>query len=367
MIDVNDTPDWVSPPGETIIDILEERGWTQAELAHRTGFTTKHINLLIKGTASITEETALKLERVLGSTAGFWLTREAQYRESLARQAELEDLKPFVPWLKEIPVLDMARFGWIPEFSNKVRKVAVCLQFFGVANVEAWRTRYGTIGVAYRASDKLAKKQGAVAAWLRFGEIQAEQQSLPPFNKPNLLSLLPQLRALTLQSDPEVFLPQLKSLCAAVGITVVVAPAPKGCPVSGATRWVQPDRALVMLSLRYRSNDQFWFSFFHELGHLVLHGKKLVFLEGLEKGLNAPEETEADRWSGEVLIPSESAKRLAGIPKTAASIKSLADEIGIAPGIVLGRLQHDGLVTWVTELNTALKVFYRWVDDGEDQ
>ena len=86
-------PDWVSPPGDTISDLLEERGWTQAELANRTGFTTKHINLLITGKAAITEETALKLERVLGSTAQFWLRREAQYREALARNEENEEFR----------------------------------------------------------------------------------------------------------------------------------------------------------------------------------------------------------------------------------------------------------------------------------
>lgn len=79
------TPDWVSPPGYTIIDLLEERYWTQAQLAEALGYTTEHISLLINGKALINEETALKLERVLGSTAAFWLNREAQYQVNLAR------------------------------------------------------------------------------------------------------------------------------------------------------------------------------------------------------------------------------------------------------------------------------------------
>lgn len=79
-------PDWVAVPGESINDLLEDRGWTQSDLATRTGFTTKHVNLLLKGKAPITEETALKLERVLGSTARFWLAMERQYKERLLRQ-----------------------------------------------------------------------------------------------------------------------------------------------------------------------------------------------------------------------------------------------------------------------------------------
>lgn len=81
MNESNEIQDLVSPPGETILDILEERGWSRTELVQRTGYTQSHIDQLIEGNASITEEIALKLERALGSTAGFWLNREAQYRE----------------------------------------------------------------------------------------------------------------------------------------------------------------------------------------------------------------------------------------------------------------------------------------------
>lgn len=78
-------PDWISPPGSTVVDLIAERDWTQQEFARRLGFTTKHISLLINGNASITEDTAVKLKRVLGSTMRFWMTRETQYREALAR------------------------------------------------------------------------------------------------------------------------------------------------------------------------------------------------------------------------------------------------------------------------------------------
>ena len=86
MNESNEIQDLVSPPGETILNILEELGWSRLELAQRTGYTQSHIDQLIEGNASITEEIALKLERVLGSTSGFWLHREAQYRELIDRQ-----------------------------------------------------------------------------------------------------------------------------------------------------------------------------------------------------------------------------------------------------------------------------------------
>ena len=367
MIDLNAMPDWTSPPGETILDVLEERGWSQAELAERTGFTRKHINQLMKGSAGITEETALKLERVLGSTAGFWLTREAQYRESLARLAELKDLEPFVPWLDLLPIADMVRLGWVSRTTSKVRRVAECLQFFGVATVEAWTERYGRLGAAYRASEKLALKQGAVSAWLRHGEIQSETRSAPPFDRPALVALVPHLRALCREPDPSVFLPRLVGLCENVGIVVVVARVPSGCPVSGATKWLNSDRALVMLSFRHKSNDQFWFTFFHEIAHLLLHGKRLLFLEGLEAGLNSAQEVEANQWATNILIPQQTAKQLGRLGSGPKAIIEFAESIGLPPGIVVGRLQHEGLLPWTTTLN-GLKEFYLWpseVTDGQ--
>ena len=78
------SPNWASPPGDTIVDLMEERGWTRVVLARRLGFSARHLNQLINGSVSITNDTALQLERVLGSTVNFWLNKEANYRERLA-------------------------------------------------------------------------------------------------------------------------------------------------------------------------------------------------------------------------------------------------------------------------------------------
>lgn len=141
------TPDWVSPPGDTIADILEERDWTQIDLAYRLGYSTKHISLLINGKAPINEETALKLERVLGSTAAFWLKREAQYRAGLASKEEETRLKEWISWLDQLPVKELMNQGVIPKCNliakNKPGVVKNLLQFFGVASPEEWQKCYG--------------------------------------------------------------------------------------------------------------------------------------------------------------------------------------------------------------------------------
>ena len=353
-------PDWVSSPGSTVADLLEERGWTQQALAQRSGFTTKHISLLINGKAPITEDTAVKLERVLGSTMRFWMTREAQYREAMARLGERKFLSARAEWLQRLPIKEMVRFGWIRSFENKGDQVRECLRFFGVASVDAWEKQYGNPLVAFRASATHAKEVGAVAAWLRQGEREAEHITCKPFDKAAFKQALSEARQLTNEGDPGVFISRLVKACAGAGVAVVLVPAPKGCPVSGATRWLGAGKALLILSLRHKSNDHFWFSFFHEAGHLALHGKKLLFVDVANR-VDGEDEDQADAFAGSWLISSADAARLAAVPKTNQGVQTFARQIGVAPGIVVGRMQKDGLLPW-THLN-ALKIRYRWAHE----
>lgn len=352
-------PDWVSPPGDTILDLLEERGWKQTELATRTGYTTKHISLLINGKAPITDDTAIKLERVVGGTARFWLTREVQYREMLVRIAERTSLKDEAVWLNQLPIRDMISFGWIRSFADKGEQVAECLRFFGVASVKLWQRTYAEPSAAFRASAKYVKHAGAVAAWLRQGERQAATMQTGPFDPAAFKDALGTLRTLTRESELDIFVPELITTCANTGVAVVIEPAPKGCPVSGATLWLSPDKALLMLSLRHKTNDHFWFSFFHEAGHLLRHGKRLRFIE-MEGALGDEHEEEANEFSKNWLIPAPASRSLATIGKSEAAVRAFADQLGIAPGIVLGRMQKEGLLPWKTRLNKTLKISYVW-------
>jgi addiction module HigA family antidote len=356
------SPDWISLPGDTILDMLGERGWKQAEFAERIGFTTKHVSQLINGKSAITEDAAIRLERVLGSSARFWMNRESQYREALAREVELEALKNDVEWLKDIPVAHMVKCQWMDECKSKAAQVAEALKFFGVASVDAWRSKYATPLAAFRASEKFDKQPGAVAAWLRQGERRANEIRTLPFDKATFKVTLESLRALTNEADPNVFVPALVEACAVAGVAVVFEPTPAKCPVSGATRWIAADKALLMLSLRHKSNDHLWFSFFHEAGHLLLHGKKMLFIE--TKELDGKQEDEANQFAANVLIPKQYEERLMLLGHAALAIRAFAKEVGVAPGIILGRMQKDGLIPWATKLN-SLKERYQWSLEAE--
>lgn len=360
MTDTHDlTPNWASPPGSTIADLLAERSLTQADLADRTGYTRKHINELVRGRAAISYEAALKLETVLGSTADFWMRREVQYREALARQELNRQFKAAAPWLRRLPLASMVRLGWVERFPDSGQQVAACLRYFGVATVEAWEATYAEPLMAFRKSPKAATEGAAAAAWLRQGELQAAAIRTAEFSAPGLRARLPQLRELTLLTDPDAFVPALTAMCAEVGVAVVFVPAPHGCPACGATRWLSPTKALLMLSNRYKTHDVLWFTFFHEICHLLQHSKKMTVIEGAT-GLDRALEDEADTFAANLLIPPAAARRLEDLPRNATAIATFAREIGVAPGIVLGRMQKMGMVGW--SRCGELKVRYEFGD-----
>jgi HTH-type transcriptional regulator/antitoxin HigA len=350
------TPDWVSPPGDTIEDLLEERGWTQSEFAERVGFTRKHVNDLLKGRSTITPEAASRLSTVLGGPVQFWLTREAQYQAAVERKRSMELMSADADWLADLPLPWMIKVGWVKRRSLKGEQVAECLSYFGVASVQSWRERYANPLTAFRASPRFSKGVGAVAAWLRRAELEATALQCASYERSKFMDALPSLRALTTESNPHVFVARIQQLCADAGVAVVFVPAPTGCPVSGATRWLSPEKALLALSLRYRSNDQLWFSFFHEAAHILRHAKKQQFIEGLD-GLYDELEEEANRFARDFLISPQVASRLVGL-RSATEVAHAARQLGIAPGIVVGRMQNEGWIPY-SHLN-ALKVRYTW-------
>ena len=335
-------PDFVTPPGETLRETIEAWDITQAALAERTGKTLKAVNEIVQGKSSITPETALQFERVLGVPAGFWLNREARYQEFKARLVADEASSKGEAWAREFPVRAMEKRGWLPAGRSSAEKVNALLAFFGVASVDAWEDVWGEVEAQYRKAKAFEGERKALFAWLRRGELLARDVETRPWNAAGFTEVLRSLRALTIQPFASV-LPEAITLCASVGVVLVVEPELPKARVFGATRWLSPTRALVQLSLRYRTEDHFWFTFFHEAGHLLRHGKKEFFVEVGPSSLR--EEEEADRFAAETLIP---ARGLGSFLRTwrrdEASLRRFAGEQGIAPGIVVGRLQHEGAI-----------------------
>ena len=350
-------PEWVSPPGDTIADALEERGLPPAQLAERIGETSQFVFQLLRGEVPITLGLAHKLEAVLGGSAAFWMIRESQYRDDVIRGTRNSEL---LGWLGEVPVNDMVKFGWLPSDPRLTKDVRSFLRFFDVEDLSEWHTRYKAVRetAAYRTSRAFESKPGAVAAWLRQGEIESGALNCKSWSPRRFAEVLHELRALTRIRHPSHFIPELQKRCAQCGVAVLVIRAPTGCRASGATRFLQETRALLLLSFRYLSDDQFWFTFFHEAGHLLLHGKDALFLEGSATELS-PEEREANDFAAQILIPPEFQERLLALEPNAREVIRFARIVGIAPGIVVGQLQYLGRIR-PNQLN-SLKRRFSWI------
>lgn len=330
-------PDLVFPPGNTLEEVLDNIDMTQAELAKRTGLSTKHISQIVNGAAAITPETALLLERATGVSARTWSNLEVAYRDYLSRQQEEKRLAADLGWLDELPIKELIKRGYIAKRERAIDTLRDVCRFFGVANRAAWDTLWHK-PTAYRTSKAFTSDPAAVAAWLRLGEIHAAEIDCQPFDKAGLIAALEDFRALTCAPDPGRWWPSLVERCASVGVAVVGEPEIKGARINGAARWLAPDKALVQLSLRYHWNDIFWFTFFHEIGHLLIHSKKDTFIN--DQGKHSGAEQEADGFAAQILIPRRYEAELSEIV-TLQQARDFAERIGIAPGVVVGRLQHD--------------------------
>ncbi|MBW8009688.1 MAG: HigA family addiction module antidote protein [Chloroflexi bacterium] len=354
-------PNSVSPPGDTLLETLETIGMSQAELARRTGRPNKTINEIIKGKAAITPETALQLERVLGIPASFWINRERLYRTSIARKEEKDNLKEYHKWLMEFPIKQLCQYKWIKQHDENVEQIKELLNFFGIASPNQWNDVFNKYIIGYRKSPSHRSNIFALSAWLRKGEIESQNIQCAPYNSNLFIKAVKDARSLTIESALSIQ-EELPKLCANAGIAVVFTRQLKNTHVSGATRWLSSDKALIQLSLRYKTYDHLWFSFFHEAGHIIKkHGKRKIFINE-ENGNNNIEENEANQYARDLLIPPKRLEIFKSIviKKRYRKIDVLefANELGIDPGIIVGRLQHDGELPF-THLN-GIKRLIDW-------
>jgi HTH-type transcriptional regulator/antitoxin HigA len=258
------------PPGETIRENMLCLGMNQKKLALRLGMSAKHLSNIINGKEPITYETALKLETVIGPTAQFWMNLETNYQLRKVRLKNKDDVARELELLKRIPYKSMSDHGWVPKTRKRRERLENLYQFFGVASLQS-------IGPSVQA---MLRKQKAIKdvsdfgvfAWLRKAELQGLSVEVGEFNRTKLRRFIPKFRSLTLQS-PEDFYPEMQRLCAACGVVLVLVPALPKTYICGAVLW-RKDKAILALSVRGKRADIFWFTFFHELAHLISHTKK---------------------------------------------------------------------------------------------
>ncbi|MBD2569495.1 ImmA/IrrE family metallo-endopeptidase [Anabaena lutea] len=357
------TPDWISPPGDTIADLLEERQWTQEQLAEDLKCTNEYISQLITGQESIDDKIAFKLEQVLGGTAKFWLNRESDYRSELVRlQQEEKKLQKWTDWLEKLPVRELMNRGAITKYridaTNKPSLVRELLYFFDVSSPEEWLNNSETMEVAFRRTRQEKSDLGAISAWIRLGEIEAEEIDCPEYSEEKFKNAVQEIRKLTILS-PQDFTHQIQQLCQEAGVVLILVPSIPRAHISGMVRWLNPNKALIQISDYGKRNDRFWFTFFHEAAHILLHNKQDIFLDEFdgEQIVESEQERQANEWAREFLIPNQYSNELDQL-KSKESVINFSKRLGIHPGIVVGRLQNDGLIerNQMNDLKTSFSI-----------
>lgn len=361
MSDRTFDPDWFSRPGDTVYALMSRRGVSAVELAERLGCARESVRGLLAGMTAIDDGLARGLADVVGGTPSFWQKRQASYEHSLSRAAEAVPAGQARSWLRQLPLGGMASEGWIPKALDRGKALETCLAYFGVTGPDEWQRRYAHVAadVAFRTSPSFASGLGSLSAWLRQAEIEASMMTCAPWSRDALVARLGPLRALTLLREPAKFLPRLRSICAEAGIAIVVLGAPPDCRASGAARFISPHRAMVVLSFRYLVEDQLWFTLFHELGHLLLHGPSATFVDN-DAAATDVREREANNFAAATLIPAARQEELLHLGARSAPVLRFAVSIGISPGIVVGQMQHRALLG-PANLN-FLKRRYTWDD-----
>jgi addiction module HigA family antidote len=339
-------PQSVPHPGLTLEEKLEEMGMGPKEFALRTGKPEKTITAILKGDSSITPDMAVQFENVTKIPAHFWINHQRNFDEYVAREKRQGIIEKSINWAKLFPVKEMIANEWLPPVESIHEKTMAILAFFGFSSHSAWEDYYFNqqLKVAFRISLAHINEPYAISAWLRKGELQAAELHTKDYSERKFKETLPELKSV-MAKHPVNFFNKLQNICLDVGVKVVHTPSLPKAPICGSTRWIN-DTPLIQLTGRYNRNDSFWFTFFHEAGHILLHGKKDIFLEKVEySDKDKVKEKQADEFAIKwTLTEEEEVEILKAIPLDEQKIRFFANQFNTHPAIIIGRLQHNKLI-----------------------
>ena len=336
-------PDYAVHPGKTLKDTIEAHGMTQSELSKRTGISEKHISHIIKGMVSLTPETALKLEKVFGVSSDFWNNYQKMYDDTMARikaekmiQEDIKILSKFSNTYSELK-----HHCNLKDTLIKRERVTELTAYYGVSSLSHIEPTYHSY---FRKSNKKPDYY-SLAAWMRIGERKLKNSELVDFSRNKLMEYLPVFRHLTKEKSSN-FISELERMCAEAGLLFVYFPYFKKSNLNGVARWIG-NKPIIQLSNLNKYQDIFWFSFFHELGHILKHGIKNAFLEFVDKNNGDELEHEADQFAQEQLIPSKLYEVFVSNNNfSEEAITYFANELEIDKGIVAGRLAWEKYLEW---------------------
>ena len=332
-------------PGETLSEKLEEMCMGPKEFALRTGKPEKTIIAILSGKSSITPEMAVKFENVTKIPAHFWTNHQRSYDEFIVRQKQQSIIKDAEEWTRKFPLPEMMRKGWIPKSKTIEQKTMDVLSFFGFAHHVAWEQYYmkQQLKAIFSISLQSISNPYGLTVWLRKGDIQSEEYDVDTYSEKRFREALPSIKELMIK-HPKDFFETLQHICLKAGVKVIYTSKLKNVEVTACTRWVQ-NSPVIQLTDRYSRNDIFWWTFFHQVGHIILHGKKNIFLENVEyPDRDIEKEEEADEFARKWLLTHDQEREILSISTKQVHINTLAKSINVNPVIIAGKLLGNNLI-----------------------
>lgn len=324
------------PPGATIKEQLINREMSQKEFASRMEMTTKHISQLINGEVRLTPDVAVRLEMVLGVPAKFWNNLESIYQEKLIKARAENEMEEDQLICHKFPYSKMAKLGWVPETRSVNEKVFNLRKYFEVV-------RLGLIeekkipGIAYRCLTNSENINYALLAWAQKAKLEARNIKVESISVQKLEKSVQELRKMTMNT-PEEFCGDLKKILGDCGVAIVFLPYIESSFLHGAT-FFDGKKIVLGMTVRGKDADKFWFSLFHEIGHIILGHLDL------ENGTTQKDEDAANGFAANTLIPEEEFEIFVSNKEiNKETIISFANKIGVDRGIVVGRLQKQGYI-----------------------
>ena len=343
-------PDYAAPPGRIIARWMDARDMSPREFAARCGMPVNSAEKIIAGKMPLDADAAVRIEKVTGMTAHMLLNMETSYRLKLSRDAEIKESRAHGAWAKAFPIKRLVSSGYIdkPEStSDTVNKIS---SFFGIASPKAFGMKRSRNGVAYRKSSSLKEDDISLIVWLRMGELLAEHDMHPDYDVKEFKKSLKEIRGLTAMGL-EKSLPKALELCNDAGVTLAFIKSLPGTNVSGAAWWMSSKAPVIQMSTSHKTDDRLWFNFFHEAAHIFLHKDRLggtmnAFVDGMGGDGNEIEK-EADAWATNFLIKQAAWNKFtSGFKNSEKEVRQFARQQGIAPGVIVGRLQQERRAPW---------------------
>lgn len=334
-------PAEVFPPGEFLREELEAREWSQQELADILDRPPRLISELIAGKRAITPETARGLSDAFGTSAEYWMSLESQYQLSKVRVAN-DHVARKARLYSKFPVREMLRRGWVRASENlEVLEQRFC-EFFAISNMDA----EPALGHSAKKTHATMDATPLQLAWLFRVRAMAVQQKVPPYSKEKLLVAVERLKTLILAPEETRHVPRL---LAESGVRLVFVESMAGSKLDGACFWLEDDKPIIGMTLRYDRIDNFWFVLRHEIEHVLRedgkteHGAVIDTDVGDDKGDLPEREVRANEAGAEFCVPMDQLENfIARVQPYFSEQKVLlfAQRINVHPGLVVGQLQR---------------------------